>query len=180
MRQDGTLNRQLLADAIFKDKSNKHALNQIMKWPLLFELILEILRTRNTGARIVLVDAPTLFESGMRPLFSVIMVVYTSREKQVERIMKRDMLSRADAESRIASQMDLGDKAALADFVIDNSCDNAKLLDSTSRVWAQIEELPHKKQSIFPIITRFTGLNIVFWVLSCAGAILDYAGLIKL
>jgi len=50
-----------------------------------------------------------------------VLVVYARRGAQCCRIMRRDGVSRREAARAIAAQMNLAEKAKLADFVIDNS-----------------------------------------------------------
>ena len=49
------------------------------------------------------------------------LVVYARRGAQCCRIMRRDGVSRRKAAQAIAAQMNLGEKAEMADYVIDNS-----------------------------------------------------------
>lgn len=48
-------------------------------------------------------------------------------DQELERLMKRNGYTRAEAESRIASQIPLEEKARLADMVLDNSRSLAEL-----------------------------------------------------
>ncbi|MNW67054.1 Dephospho-CoA kinase [compost metagenome] len=47
--------------------------------------------------------------------------MYVPREVQLERLMSRDQMTLADAEARIAAQMDIERKKERANIVIDNS-----------------------------------------------------------
>jgi len=73
--------------------------------------------------RLVVVDIPLLYESGLdkRFDFEEIVVVYVPREVQLERLMKRDGLTTEAAEQRLDAQMPIERKKELADVVIDNS-----------------------------------------------------------
>jgi dephospho-CoA kinase len=70
--------------------------------------------------KLVVVDVPLLYESGLQSMFSQIMVVYVPREVQLDRLMKRDGLTLEQAEKRLEAQMSIEHKKELADFVIDN------------------------------------------------------------
>ncbi|WP_448873742.1 dephospho-CoA kinase [Desulfobulbus propionicus] len=69
----------------------------------------------------VLIEIPLLYEAGWQNEVDAVLVVFARRGRQCLRIMQRDGVSRKKAAQAIAAQMDLGDKAALADFCIDNS-----------------------------------------------------------
>lgn len=70
---------------------------------------------------LVLVEIPLLYEAGWHGMVGAVLVVYARRGRQCCRIMERDGVSRRKAAQAIASQMDLGAKAKLADYCIDNS-----------------------------------------------------------
>lgn len=75
--------------------------------------------------RLIIVDIPLLFESGLETLFHEIVVVYVPREVQITRLMERNRLSLEEAEARLNAQMDIEQKRNKADYIIDNSGDLA-------------------------------------------------------
>lgn len=54
-------------------------------------------------------------------------LIYTTREIQLKRLIERNKLTKVDAKKRINSQMDINDKKMLADVVI-NNCDSIEKL----------------------------------------------------
>ena len=74
------------------------------------------------GSRVVVLDIPLLFESGLDRFVGMSVVVATKPETQLERLVGREgqRLSREDAQGRIASQWQIEDKVRLADVVIEN------------------------------------------------------------
>jgi dephospho-CoA kinase len=62
-----------------------------------------------------------MIESGGYRRFDKLIVVHCAPEVQLERLMARDGLSRADAEQRICAQMPQEEKKTYADFLIDTS-----------------------------------------------------------
>ena len=48
-------------------------------------------------------------------------VVYAPRIEQLERVTRRDGLSWPEAQARLAAQLDIEEKARLADIVVDNT-----------------------------------------------------------
>lgn len=67
-----------------------------------------------------LIDIPLFFETGSYPIENAV-VVYTPKEIQLERFMKRNGFSREESLRRIESQMDIDEKRSRATWVIDNS-----------------------------------------------------------
>lgn len=86
---------------------------------------------------IVIYDIPLLFEKNLKKMFDVTIVVYTDKKTQIERLMKRDGLSKKEAERRINLQIPVEQKIKMADFSIDNSKD----IDYTKK---QVEKLAFK------------------------------------
>ncbi|NER37362.1 MAG: dephospho-CoA kinase [Oscillatoria sp. SIO1A7] len=72
---------------------------------------------------------PLLFEANLTHLPTEIWVAYCPRQLQLERLMARNNLSLEQARSRIDSQMDIEEKAARADVVLDNSSTREGLLE---------------------------------------------------
>jgi len=75
----------------------------------------------------VVYDVPLLFEKNLKPYLDLTVVCYSPANIQIERLMRRDAITRDQANTIIESQMDIEDKKHLADFVIDNSFDKAHL-----------------------------------------------------
>ena len=73
------------------------------------------------GRSVVVLDIPLLFESGLDRFCGLTVVVSTTADVQLERLLQRDSrLSEEDARGRIASQWDINEKKKLADVVIEN------------------------------------------------------------
>jgi dephospho-CoA kinase len=67
------------------------------------------------------VDAALMIESGGYQRFDKLIVVHCRPEVQLERLMKRNGLSREQAEQRVFAQMDQEEKKKFADYLIDTS-----------------------------------------------------------
>ena len=65
-------------------------------------------------------DIPLLFEQDYVSWFDETWLVYVDRYVQVERLMKRDHLSKNEAEFRLAAQWPLEKKKYLASHVLNN------------------------------------------------------------
>ncbi|WEV70425.1 dephospho-CoA kinase [Lactobacillus sp. ESL0785] len=121
LNADGTINRRKLGQLVFGDAEQLAILNQITH-PLIFQTIqTKITQNRQTGAAIVIVDAPVLFESGGQKYCDQTLLIAIPKALQVKRLMQRDQLSKQAALERINSQMPLAQKAKLADYVITNT-----------------------------------------------------------
>lgn len=73
-------------------------------------------------------DIPLLFEQDYASWFDETWLVYVSLDIQLDRLMKRDQLSKGSAESRLASQWPLEEKKRLASHILDNNGSREQLL----------------------------------------------------
>ena len=118
---DGETDRKKLGDVIFSDDDKRRTLNRIMQAPLARALFRAVLWHFAVGTPVVVLDAPLLFEvKALRSICAKVLVVHVSADVQIERLMARDKDGQADAERRIAAQMPLAQKVAMADIVVDN------------------------------------------------------------
>ncbi len=139
---DGTLNRAKLGEIIFKDKEKREKLNEITH-PRVKEYMLEAReRFFRAGEELVFFDIPLLFESHLESLVDQIVVVWTTPETELKRLMERNNLTKEDALRRIESQMGIDEKARKADFVIDN---NDSLEKTQKQVYTFIERFVKNK-----------------------------------
>lgn len=121
LQADGSLDRRALAERIFDDARAREALNRITH-PAIAALAEERLRELSRqGGRLVVYEAPLLFEAGAEERVDAVLVVRIDERLQLERLMRRDGLTEAQARTRIAAQMPQSEKVARADYVIDNS-----------------------------------------------------------
>ena len=101
---DGTLDRKALAEKVFDDSTALQKLNETVL-PLVIEEIknrINLLCLR--GEKVVVLDAPTLIESGFHRFCDVVITVIAPEEERLVRIMERDSLDRASATHRISAQ----------------------------------------------------------------------------
>jgi len=122
LRADGTLDRSKLGSIVFTDENKRRQINSILH-PFIITAQDEELRQleREDPQGIAVVDAALMIESGAYKRFDKLIVVHCDPEIQLQRLMKRDKLSREDAERRINSQMPQEEKKRYADFLIDTS-----------------------------------------------------------
>ncbi len=104
LREDGSLNRAALGRLVFSDKRALKRLNEI-EMPYIVELIkARLALAAEEEERCVLLDAPTLFESGADALCDTVVCVTAEESVRLARIQARDGISDADAENRLKAQ----------------------------------------------------------------------------
>jgi dephospho-CoA kinase len=138
LQPDGSLDRKRLGAIVFADPARRKRVEAITH-----PAIRDRFQTRLAGLEaegfegIVIWDAPVMIESGGHKAMDRLVVVVADAATQRSRALGRDG-DPADAERKIASQMPLAEKAALADYVIDNSGDRAVTEARTREVHAAL------------------------------------------
>ena len=119
---DGALDRSKLGSLVFADEDKRKLLNSILH-PYIIAEQDERLREWETEdpSGIAVIDAALMIESGSYKRFDKLIVVHCRPEVQLERLISRNNLSRAEAKTRIAAQMPQEEKKKFADYLIDTS-----------------------------------------------------------
>lgn len=130
----GALDREALASIVFADPSARRDLEQIVH-PEVRRLFAEGSEAYRDTDRIVVFSAPLLVETGMHTAFEILVVVSATVVTQIERLMRQRGMSEAAIRARIDAQAPLEDKAAVADFLVDNGGTIAELENRVERLW---------------------------------------------
>lgn len=119
---EGTIDRSRLAEKIFQAPVERQYLNQITHPAIghLADLRISELKKR-PEIPLIIYEAPLLFEAKGENRVDLILVVTISLERQLERLMRRDNLSREKAAQRISAQMPLAEKISRADILVENN-----------------------------------------------------------
>ena len=131
---NGNLLRQELANIVFSDSSKKKILEDIVVTRI-FEIVRDDLsKHRSLGTKLVFIDAPLLIETGLNRLCDICVLVTADIETRINRVEKRDGISRDRVLERINNQMPESEKKAVADELIDNSGSIDYLNNSVERL----------------------------------------------
>ncbi|MBP2966678.1 dephospho-CoA kinase, partial [Acinetobacter baumannii] len=120
LTETGELDRRVLGDIIFNDKEKRELLNNILHSEIEEVVSKRINTLKLEGKELIILDIPLLFETGYQDKCDEVMTVFVSLETQINRLIKRDGITKEMALSRINSQIPLVDKALKSDFIIDN------------------------------------------------------------
>ena len=129
---DGNLNRKALAALAFKDKLSTDLLNKTIL-PYIADLVIKQASGRNT-----LLDAPTLFESGINKICNKTVAVLADKDIRLKRIIARDNLTLKEAEIRINAGKDEEFFKENADYVLYNNDDENAFLKRFSDILKEI------------------------------------------
>ena len=134
----GDLDREALASIVFADPAARRDLEAIVH-PEVRRMFAEGCEEYEGTGRVVVFSVPLLVETGMHTAFQALLVVSTSVETQVERLMRERGLSEAAIRARIAAQLPLEAKAEVADVIIDNEGTTEELEGQVDRVWRDLQ-----------------------------------------
>ncbi|MEC4985121.1 MAG: dephospho-CoA kinase [Oscillatoria sp. PMC 1068.18] len=115
---NGELNRPALAKIIFNNPQERNWIEQ-----KIHPYVRQRIETQisNFSGYLAVLAIPLLFEAKMTDLCNEIWVVTCYYQQQIERLIQRNKLTFAQAQTRINSQMLLAEKVAAADVVLDNT-----------------------------------------------------------
>ena len=141
INMDGTLNRKKMAKTVFTDKAKLKKLNA-----LIFPYIIDSIRTRTAQLRreqqgIIVLDAPTLFESGADRECDYVVSITAPRQLRRERIIRRDRLTEEEADQRINAQHDEEYYKSRSWQVLENAGSVDELKNQTSMLLSRLETL---------------------------------------
>jgi dephospho-CoA kinase len=138
VRADRSLDRPALAAIVFSDEEARRDLEAIVH-PEVGRAIAEVVAANVGTDHVVVLDSPLLIETGANRDCDVVIVVAAQPETQIARLVARGV-DEADARARLATQMPLADKAALADVVLDNEGAIDELRDQVDRLWVELRD----------------------------------------
>jgi len=130
-----------LGRIVFNNKEKMKELNAITHPYVIEEMVRLIEQYRQEKLSLLVLDVPLLFEAHMETYCDAIICVYTDRETQISRLMKRGHLDRQTAIQRIDSQMSLEEKKEKSDYVIDNSWSKDATYEQFRQVLAKVKSL---------------------------------------
>ena len=135
--ENGELNRPLLASLIFSNPEeqewSKRTQGEIIRE--------ELAALRNQFAQteaLFFMDIPLLFEQNYASWFDETWLVYVNRDIQLERLMKRDQISKEAAETRLNSQWPLERKISLASHSLDNNGNQEQLIAQVVQLFEEM------------------------------------------
>ena len=134
----GDIDREALGAKVFADEQARRTLESIV-WPEVFRLMNEELDRYRDSDRIVVFDAPLIVEAGAREGFDVLVVVSAPEDEQVERLLRDRTMTEESARERIAAQLPLHEKEAVADIVIRNDRSIDDLGPQVDRLWGELQ-----------------------------------------
>ena len=133
---DGSLDRAATAKAIFTDDSKRALYNQIIFPYIIYRIIREI----RSASGNVLLDAPTLFDSGLDMICTAIVGVTADTELCAKRITKRDSISPERAAERLSAQHGAEFFKEHCDLIIENNGTAEELIERAEKITDELKD----------------------------------------
>ncbi|HBG47054.1 MAG TPA: dephospho-CoA kinase [Deltaproteobacteria bacterium] len=132
-----SLDRKALGDIVFRDREALGKLNRITHPRIRQRIREEIAKARED--EIVVVDIALLIETGFIDEVDKVIVVAAVEERQIERMLKRNGLTRQQALQRLSCQLPVKEKLEYADYVIENNGTIEDAMERTREVWRELK-----------------------------------------
>jgi dephospho-CoA kinase len=150
INENDELNRKALASIVFSDSKKLELLNTITYPYITREILKQIDSLSAQGELLILLDAPTLFESRADDFCELIISVIAHTDLRQQRIMERDSLTSEQALKRMNSQLPESFFIENSDFIIKNNKSMKNVFDISKEVSDKIKEYYYNKNSTQP------------------------------
>ena len=143
---DGKVDRQKLSQRVLGNPDALKKLEQIVH-PLLGAHRQKFLdEAEKSGAPIVLMDVPLLFETGGEKRMDAVVVVSAPAELQRARVLARENMTQDKLDAILARQMPDAEKRKRADFVVDTSRGLEPVRAEVKDILAKVAKMPQRRQ----------------------------------
>ncbi len=133
--ENGELNRAALANIVFNSEQALHKLDSITHKYIIAEIEKEI---KNHPEGLIIIDAPTLFESGLSKICDKTIGVLAKLDLRIKRITDRDGLSYEKAKERILAQKENSFYEENCDYIIENNDSLEMLEKAVLRIYKEV------------------------------------------
>lgn len=115
---EGNIDKKRLKKIIFSSQPARERVNNLTH-PLIKQALQK--QIASSKRKVIFVEIPLFFESPLSYCEDLIVCVYTDKKTQLRRLMKRDNISKQQADKMIKSQLDIEYKKQHSDVLIDTT-----------------------------------------------------------
>jgi dephospho-CoA kinase len=151
LQEDGTIDRKKLSDIVFRDVEKRKKLEGFTHPQIGLEFFNQVngITAADPNA-IIQVAVPLLIEVNLQHLFHKILLVYTPRETQIERLVARDRISEKEAARILDAQLPIDEKVGFADFVINNGKGLEETRKQVEDLWKKLKKIQKERKAKKP------------------------------
>jgi len=142
LNPDKTLNKSKLAVEVFQNDKKRNALEAILHPRVMAEeQKIYSDRQRIDPKAVVIIESALLIESQNYKNVDKVIVVQSTQELQIQRVVNRDGNSSISVKNRLKSQMPLEEKLNYADYVLYNISGRDQLKSQAQRLYSELKDL---------------------------------------
>lgn len=146
LHKDGVINRKVLGSRVFGNKKQMKILRDIM-WPVIAKMTREKMdHAVAEGKRVCVIDAAVLLEAGWQNMVHEVWTVIIPQTEAIRRIVDRDGLSEAAAQSRLQSQMSGQQLVEQSHVVLSTLWEPQVTQKQVEKAWGLLQERIAKTQ----------------------------------
>lgn len=135
LREDGSLDRRLLASRVFEDPVERKLLGALTH-PLVYQEIAQQVRAAPREA-IIVQDIPLIVENGVAPRYHLVVVVAANERLRIRRLASSGRMTKSEAAARIRAQADDAARRAVADVWLKNEGTPAEFRAAIEALWRE-------------------------------------------
>ncbi len=147
LTEEGKVDRKKLGKIVFQNREKLNLLNSIVH-PEVLKKIYEELNKLSKREKIVVVEIPLLFETGLDKFFKPIIFICTPLKTQIERLEKRDKLPYEEILKRIKAQGKIEEKIKNSHYIIENNSTISELKRKVKEIIKEIERDSQRWESL--------------------------------
>ncbi|MCJ7682111.1 MAG: dephospho-CoA kinase [Candidatus Aminicenantes bacterium] len=139
LNPDRTINRKQLGRIVFASESERLRLNGILHSRIMKSRQDRLEALERDGTHTIFVsEAALTVEAGFATFYDKVIVVHCGELLQIQRLMDRNRIDRAEAERAIQSQMPQNEKKKHGHYLIDSSGSMAETVERTEIVYRHL------------------------------------------
>lgn len=139
LKEDRSIDRQKLGEIIFRNDKARHFLNRLTHPRILEKIQQTISQLEKTGGyEIYITEAALVIESGYHRYYDRIILTHCRPEVQLERLCRRDGITREKALEKIRAQLPDEQKIPLAHYLIETSGSLEETVEQTEQVYLNL------------------------------------------
>ena len=142
LMEDGNMDRKKVSDVVFRDIEKRKKLEGFIH-PRMGEEIMKQINeiTRDDPNAIIQMVVPLMIELNLQHQYHKLLLAYIPEEQQIERLVKRDGISKESAALMLKSQLPIDEKVGYADFVINNEGSLEDTRKQVKDLWTSLKDI---------------------------------------
>ena len=142
LMEDGNMDRKKVSDVVFRDIEKRKKLEGFIH-PRMGEEIMKQINeiTKDDPNAVIQMVVPLMIELNLQHQYHKLLLAYIPEEQQIERLVKRDGISKESAALMLKSQLPIDEKVGYADLVINNEGSLEDTRKQVKDLWTSLKDI---------------------------------------